>query len=593
MTHAAQNWSAALVLLTGCDGCQNDRGNQETVETVAERCDASALAPATPLKRLSAEQYRWTIRDLLASTGETDTEWVAEQFTEVWNRTLPPDAIRGAEHQIRGGYRRLDQDVHQQHVEGYLIIAQSIATEFDLGTAWRAAELMADTCDLEEEVWGSGPGDCVDAWIARMGALTHRRPLTPDQRARYRTIFDGASADAAEGESWERTDLGFRHVVIAMLASPWFSYHVELGDDSGQLDAYEVANRLSYHFWQSSPDPALYAAAADGTLMTDDGYRAQVARMAADPRTRRSLEEFYADWLQVEALPIMNGRLGTPTYDAFAAGFEPSGQLHHAMAEELVALGVHHTLTDPGPLDALYLSDRMVTMDDELATLYGAPAWDGSGTPPALEDARRVGLLTRAGLLATGSANTRPIMKGVFIREGLLCEPLGTPPDNANAVAPELSETQTTRQVVETLTEQPGSACASCHVTLINPLGFATEDFDALGRPRSRQRLFDAAGEEIAAPPVDTRGESRIHGETVTFSDAFDLTSEILASGAAHRCFAREYFRFTHRRAESGPADDCSIDVLGQALLDGQTLDAFLVDVALQPQFRALAPPAL
>ncbi|MEL6348653.1 MAG: DUF1592 domain-containing protein, partial [Myxococcota bacterium] len=466
-----------------------------------------------------------------------------------------------------------------------------ISATLGLGSVWRASQFLGDRCDLNAEIWEGEDLGCVDTWIRSMGARIHRRPLSDEQVAFYRTIYDRADEETVEMEEWERVDLGFRHVLITMLSSPWATYHVEVGDGDGELDAYELANRLSYHFWQSSPDDALYAAAADGSLLTDEGYRAQVERVAADPKTARSLEEFFADWLRVEEIPRMDARLGTPIFDAFAEDTLPSATLHEAMGEELVALGVHHVLESPGSFDTFFQSDRMVTHDGELAALYGGAPWNGAGEPGAV-DGSRAGLLTRAGMVATGSANTRPIMKGVFVREGLLCEPLGTPPDNANASPPELSETQTTRQVVEALTEQPGSSCAACHADLINPLGFATEGFDGLGRPRTEQTLYAEWGEPLTSLPIDSADTSILAGQRIAFSDATDLTDEILASGAAHRCFAREFFRFTYHRAESSDADDCSIQTLGDALVEGQSLDVFLQRVALQPQFRTLAPPA-
>ena len=87
-------------------------------------------------------------------------------------------------------------------------------------------------------------------------------------------------------------------------------------------------------------------------------------------------------------------------------------------------------------------------------------------------------------------------MKGVFLRTNILCDTIPPPPPGANAKPPELMPGMTTRESVEAITEMPGTVCAGCHTLAINPLGFATEGFDALGRFRTAQRLFDAAGVE-------------------------------------------------------------------------------------------------
>ena len=592
--HGLCFWSGAR---GGCLTRPPARGEDsgETSEQT-EAADCEDAAEALPLKRLSAAQYRHTLDDLVERLGGIDNEdwawWYGYLMDEVWAPYLPDDIPTPASGQVRGGYRRMDQAVYQQHVEGQLIIAQGLAVDLALAAGWRINSQLEGVCDLSHELWSDAArGPCVETWVRDLGMQTHRRPLTEEQALFYLSVFDSAVDASSEDVFAYAAEDGFRDVFITMLTSPWFVYHVELADEgTGELDAYSLASRLSYHIWQSSPDAELYEAAASGRLLTDEGYRAEVERMIADEKAHRALEEFYEDWLQVEKIPAMNTRVGTIEFDAFSNGFEPSSDLHEAMAAELVKLGVHHTLEQPGPLDELLLSDRMVSDHEQLAELYGAPTWDGRGEPPALTD--RSGLLTRAGLVASGSANTRPIIKGVFIRESVLCDHLSPPPDNANTAPLELSEHQTTREVVEALTEVQGTDCAGCHMTLINPLGYATEGFDALGRVRTHQPLFDALGDEVAAPPVDTSGTTLIAGGLLDFADITDLTSEIVGSGAAHQCFAREFFRFTTSREESAGQDDCTIQTWGEALSAGVPLDQFLVDVALDPQFKQLAPPA-
>ena len=100
-------------------------------------------------------------------------------------------------------------------------------------------------------------------------------------------------------------------------------------------------------------------------------------------------------------------------------------------------------------------------------------------------------------------------MKGVFLRTNVLCDTIPPPPPGANAKPPDLMPGMTTRESVEAITEMPGSICAGCHTLAINPLGFATEGFDALGRFRTAQRLFDAAGVETGTKAVNTSRSPR------------------------------------------------------------------------------------
>src|SRR5690606_25433852 len=104
---------------------------------------------------------------------------------------------------------------------------------------------------------------------------------------------------------------------------------------------------------------------------------------------------------------------------------------------------------------------------------------------------------------------TRPIMKGVFIRTTLLCDEVPPPPQDGMAVSINLSPTLSTRQVVEEITEKE-PRCAGCHKSMINPLGFASENFDALGRMRTAQTLFDPTGKVVGQAPINTKSVPKI-----------------------------------------------------------------------------------
>src|SRR5205085_8204083 len=114
---------------------------------------------------------------------------------------------------------------------------------------------------------------------------------------------------------------GLRSVVFSLLLTPQFLYHVEVegdGEDTQfDLGGYELASRLSYHFWQSMPDAELFAAAADGSLVTDDGYQAQLDRVFADPRTQATVDRFYDEWLQLGWLTAWPT---SPAFMTFAEG---------------------------------------------------------------------------------------------------------------------------------------------------------------------------------------------------------------------------------------------------------------------------------
>jgi hypothetical protein len=257
------------------------------------------------------------------------------------------------------------------------------------------------------------------------------------------------------------------------------------------------------------------------------------------------------------------------------------------MIDEVLDLIDYYTWTDPVGLSEILTTDHVFARTDDLAELYGVPVWDGTSTPPALPAGERPGALTRAAFLATGTAMTRPIMRGVFVRTNILCDELPPPPDNAAANPPELSNTLSTRQVVEALTQAEGTACAACHATRINPIGFAFERYDALGRVRFEQTLFDGNGSVTGSVPVDTTTTPQIVSRDETPSSGpADLMRLIVDSGKAHACLARHYFRFTFGRWESVKADGCVLETLRTSLTESGNVAQMLKDVAATEAFR-------
>ena len=138
-------------------------------------------------------------------------------------------------------------------------------------------------------------------------------------------------------------------------------------------------------------------------------------------------------------------------------------------------------------------------------------------------------------------------MKGVFLRQNILCDTIPPPPPGANAKPPELGPGMTTRESVEALTEMPGTVCAGCHSTAINPLGFATEGFDALGRFRTSSACSTPPARRPArsrsTPTSRPAGRRRRHDADSTPAE---LMSLIVASGKVEACLSRNYFRFTY-----------------------------------------------
>jgi hypothetical protein len=514
-----------------------------------------------------------TTRDLTryALPSEADAVWSV--LAPIFKDRLPMDVRQGPDKHF-ARFSRLDQAVQQEHVDA----ADAVATALGKELTRTSARLTITVGGCATDADSKNDASCIDDFIRRFGERALRRAITDEDVAFYRQPAGSPPFDAAD----------YADVIAVMATSPYALYLVEHGTGSeahSPLSGYELASRLSYHFWQTMPDEQLLTAARAGTLSTEQGYRAEVERIFADARTRASVATFFGEWLENTTLEELDSRLGDKTFDAFRGSFTPGPDLRERMLAEVVDAATYYAFQAPGSYREFFSSRRSFAKTDDLAQIYGVSKWDDKSAPPEWPDSARVGLLARAAYLATGSASTRPIMKGVLIRKALLCDEIGDPPGDAAANPPPLSKTDSTRQVVEKLTSP--AQCAACHARIINPLGFATEGFDALGRVRSEQPLFDDNGKKLGVAPVDTTSIPRVDfTNDAPSSGAADVTRLVLESPKPYACFARQYFRFTFGRLEEFAKDGCTLGATARALERDAPMSEVLRDIALSEAFK-------
>ncbi|MDP3275730.1 MAG: DUF1592 domain-containing protein [Deltaproteobacteria bacterium] len=558
------------------DASQADGSPPAVVQPFA--CDPQSAPQEVPLRRLGRSQYVNSLDDTLASVDAALAREILTQINPILAR-FPADHLGASVDDKHGGTSRADQIVQQQHID----VGYDVATEVGQALTRDAARITRVFGACATDGNASNDRACLDGFLDGFGARALRRPLTAEDKTFYRDAVGGRVA---------REDLA--DLVALLLTAPQFMYHVEHASDvvgpragAFALDSWELASRLSYHFWQRPPDDALRAAAQSGALATEAGFAREVSRVFADPKTEAALDLFFREYLWLDSLPALDSRIGDPVFDAFRGDLRPTSALRDAMIQDVLS-AAKWTVRNDQPLGALFTNRRSFAREPLLAGIYGSPMWDGTSEPPMFAQAERTGMLARAALLSTGTANTRPILKGVFIRIGLLCDRIPAPPNNAAATPIPMLERRTTRQVVEALTEADGTPCASCHQTLINPLGFASENFDSLGRVRSVQRFFDERGTVVGEAMVDTRTMPQVQGSDRQTSEGLgDLQRMLVGSRRLEACFARQYFRFTFGRLEAtNGIDDCALQRLNNAALEGRPLGEVLRTVALDPHFR-------
>ena len=341
--------------------------------------------------------------------------------------------------------------------------------------------------------------------LMRVASRAYRRPATEPEILRLLKIVEEAEK---RDEKWEA---GILYAIEAILISPKFLFRSEiLPVPSGTATAvkdvypvseYELASRLSYFLWSSMPDDELFALAEKKQLSAN--LDAQVRRMLKDPKSRALIDNFAMQWLQLR-------RLATIAPDAKAFP-KYNWKLKAAILEETSLFVDAIIREDRSILDLI--DSNFTFLNETLAEHYNITDTNGTqgGQKPSkpggkpikgkefrrveLTDGQRGGLLTQASILTVTSNPTRtsPVKRGKWVLEQLL----GTPPPPAPPNIPELENsgqlTGTLRQRMEQHRANP--SCANCHARM-DPIGFAFENFDAVGAYRSKdgKNPIDASG---------------------------------------------------------------------------------------------------
>jgi hypothetical protein len=524
-------------------------------------CEPSAIPDELPLPRLTRVQLQNTLQFALEKADPADATaiWAAIEPTFI---QYMADRITPNPKDVKGGFSRVDQSIQQNQITTMYQVGaqmgQQLTTAARIGTVLGACATNSSTAD---------DAACLQGFIQSWGSRVLRRPLTSDDVAFY-------SADALD--SGTPVDPGVvADVINALVNAPETLYRVEHGMDAGpssvvSLSPFELASRLSYQFLQAPPDDTLWSLATSGQLSDPAVYAQQVSRLLSSPNAQEGLDEFLTEWLRLNELPPMNTLDTKPFFEAFAGTPLPSASTRGAMIADVT--GAMHAAVSAGGTASSFLRDtHSYATDSYVAGLYGVTAWDGLSAPPTPASALRAGLITRPAMLATGTATTDPIHKGYQVRNAILCEQIsGSPPPNANPMAPVPTGTQTTREVVTELTST--GACAGCHPVSINPAGFITEGFDSLGRERATEKVFSADGGLIASLPLDTTAVPWVtSSDQRSMSQPSELVEAIEQSQLFDSCLALRYFRFTYERNET-PADGCVLSDLEKAARGGATL---------------------
>ncbi len=511
--------------------------------------DDADTVTAEPLRRLTRRELERTFRDLLGDALFSEVE------LEVG--AIPEDAPWAAE-----GIESLSF----AHVEALVSVANRLGEVLAVGdgVAWRA---------LSGECMAAAEADeaCVRGFIEDFGLRAFRRPLSDAEHDDLYAFY------AAAGEHSE----GAQRLVMRMLLSPSLLFHLEIDGaveaDRLALDDFVVANRIAYRVLGTMPTAELLDAAARGELSTPAGVEAQVRALLTSDEARAHVIEFFEDWLRLDAVQP------APAHLAERHGFDAEA-LETAMRDDVESL-LTHGLFDAGMSYRELLTTRSVfPRDDALAEIYGTSTWS-EGAAPLEAGPERAGLLTRAALLAHKDTRVAPIQRGVFLRRRVLCDVLPSPdPEIVNSRLEELDTLDpaevSSREQIELITAPEG--CQTCH-RLINGLAFPLEEYDALGRFRTQEEVYDESGTLVATHEIDPTATIVLgEDETVEVASAAELVDLLAESDKVAACLARTVYEYTRRRPATAD-DQCGVARLSRLAADDVPLTEIVVQNAATP----------
>lgn len=523
-----------IALSSSCVGDIGDDGSNPGpgVPTPEEAAEVGVSGA----RRLTAIEYRNSVLDLVG-VDVLDAELV-----------LPTDDRAPFDNDFT---RQISS---QALIDGADLLAGEIAVEVVADPTKRA---LAVSCTPT----GAADDACFRTFVEDFGRRALRRPLTLAEIDAFVEAFLPHATQA--NDFWVGVDSALR----AFLQHPEFLFRLEIGEPVAgmpgmrRLGDFEIATRLSYFLWGSTPPNWLLDAAAAGELTDPERLREAAATMLEDERALARLARFHAMWLSYEQIPA-------------------SADLATAMNQETTALIDRLLFDEKRPWsDLLVASETFVT--PELATHYGLPAPENeAGDWVSYGESGRAGILSHGTFLGAVAKfeDTSPTQRGLLIRTRLFCMTIDHPPPelNVNVDEPPAADPDTCKIDTYTMWKDPG--CKQCHA-FMDPVGFGLENFDSLGRFREA---------EVDRPECVIDGMGTLEG-VGEFTGPRELGQLMVEAGDVDVCVAQQLYRYAVGRFQLDEPDMALVSrLVDLAHEDGEALrlDSFIRDYVASEAFQ-------
>jgi len=539
----------------GSGGSQPGAGGGDPVSdpyAVPASPPASVLVSTPRVARLSRQQWSNAVRDLLHLTDIADIE-----------NNVSGDALIGFDDEAEG-----------------LFVTEQLRSQLFDASEKLADKVTADAAALARLVPANAPTDAAGrakAFITAFGQRAFRRPLTDAELTTHVGLFNQGPTLYPGVDAFKA---GVSLVIQAILQSPYFLYRTELGTatagaTSVALNDWEVGAKLALAITNTIPDDALLAAAAAGTLHDPTGVSTQANRLLDGATGTDGMSNFN---LQVYRLGAYDGITRNA---ADFPDFKPNAPA--AMKAEVLQFLNFIFRQNRGIKD--FYTTPVGFVNAQLAPLYGV-AGNYSSDPTMLtkvdlDPNQRSGLLTQPGFLSSYlSVGNEPdiIHRGVFIAERLLCKML--PPPDPKAVGAMISNAPglTNRERVE-MTTGKGTCGQACHGTLFNALGYAFENYDAIGKYRTIDQ----------GKPVNAADSYQLDGQLKSFNNGIELSKLLAEAKETHACYVRNMMTYLHGR-EVDATEEAMVDYYARRSRAGMALHDLELALVTNDEFLNRLP---
>lgn len=528
-----------------CDNCESDGGDDpndgdDGNDDGAQPPGVLGVGYTTRYPRLSHAQWENTVRDLLR-----------------WNEAP----------QLAGTFS-LDPDSSSFDNYSAHTVSANLWNDYQRAAEEVARETLANP-DLLERIRPAATAD--EAFIREFGGRAFRRPLTDQEFTTYQDLY-ALAATLFPGVAPEES--GTELLLRAFLQSPHFLYRVETSTFAdGEriwLSDFEVASRLSYALWNTMPSDELLDAAAAGQLASAEGVKSWTEKMLGDPRATQPMVSFHEQLFHIESYGTV--AKNETLFPSFTAELAP------VLREEASRFFQEITIEKDGGIAALFTTPTTY-VNEITAEFYGVSGdFSEALTRVELNPGQRAGILTQIGFLSRYGSQTQsdPILRGVHLSLELLCSEL-PPPPNGIPPLPAILEGQTNRARVEQSTSV--APCSTCHETFINPLGFAFENYDAIGQWRDTDN----------GQPVDAADTFQIDGKEVAYSNAVELSSVLAESTDLHACYTKKWLEYALGRPPAQEEKE-TLAALAESSKSSPSLRGLLSSLTALDTFRARPP---